>query len=308
MRPRYLVMLLALSAIWGSSFMWIKIGVRDIAPATLVFGRVAAGMLTLIPVVLIALGPRRAIAELRRNWWPLFLVGALNAAVPFWLLSWSETRLDSGLAAILQAAAPIFVALLALRFVPSERVRGWRLVGLLVGFAGVGLLVGVQKGGDVVAALAVVATALCYAASILYAGRRLKGVQPMVIALGTLLTATILMAPAGISQAPGSVPSAETVFAVVFLGVVCSAVAYLLYFGIMAGAGASRAILVTYLVPAVAVFYGAVFLGESVTASAVAGLALILAGVALGTGAVSPVTWRNARLRSPAPAPRRDLG
>ena len=186
MRPRYLVMLLALSAIWGSSFMWIKIGVREISPATLVLGRVGTGMLTLVPVVLLALGARGAFAELRRHWCPLFLVGALNAAVPFWLLSWSETRLDSGLAAIIQAAAPIFVALLALRFVPSERVTGWRLVGLLVGFAGVGLLVGVQEGGDVVAALAVVATALCYAGSILYAGRRLKGVQPMVIALGTL--------------------------------------------------------------------------------------------------------------------------
>jgi drug/metabolite transporter (DMT)-like permease len=308
MRPRYLVMLLALSAIWGSSFMWIKIGVRDISPATLVLGRVGIGMLTLIPVVLIALGARGALAELRRHWWPLFLVGALNAAVPFWLLSWSETRLDSGLAAIIQAAAPIFVALLALRFVPSERVTGWRLVGLLVGFGGVGLLVGVQKGGDVVAALAVVATALCYAGSILYAGRRLRGVQPMVIALGTLLSATLLMAPAGISQAPGSAPTAETILAVVILGVVCSAIAYLLYFGIMAGAGASRAILVTYLVPATAVFYGAIFLSEPVTTSAVVGLALILGGVALGTGAVSPVAWRNARLRPPAPAPRRDLG
>lgn len=308
MRPRYLIMLLALSAIWGSSFMWIKIGVRDLAPATLVLGRVGVAALTLIPVVLIALGPRGALAELRRHWFPLFIVGALNAALPFWLLSWSETRLDSGLAAILQAAAPIFVALLALRFVPSERVRGWRLVGLLVGFAGVGLLVGVQKGGDVLAALAVVVTALCYAGSILYAGRRLRGVQPMVIALGTTLTATLLMAPAGFSQAPASAPSAETVAAVVVLGVVCSAIAYILYFGIMAGAGASRAILVTYLVPATAVFYGAVFLSEPVTVSSLVGLALILGGVALGTGAISPIASRRARLRPPAPAPRRDLG
>jgi len=308
MRPRYLVMLLALSAIWGSSFMWIKLGVRDLSPATLVLGRVGTGMLTLIPVVLIALGPRRALAELRRYWRPLFLVGALNAAVPFWLLSWSETRLDSGLAAIIQAAAPIFVALLALRFVPSERVTGWRLVGLLVGFAGVGLLVGVQQGGDVVAALAVVLTALCYAGSILYAGRRLRGVQPMVIALGTLLTATVLMAPAGLAQAPSATPSALTVLSVLVLGVLCSAVAYLLYFAIMAGAGASRAILVTYLVPAVAVLYGAAFLSEPVTASSLAGLALILGGVALGTGTVSPVASRRARLRPPAPAPRRDLG
>ncbi len=308
MRPKYLVMLLALSAIWGSSFMWIKIGDRELAPATLVFGRVATGTLTLIPVVVIALGFRKALGELARNWWPLFLVGLFNAAVPFWLLTWSETRIDSGLAAILQAAAPIFVALLAIRFVPSERVTGWRLVGLLVGFAGVGLLVGVQKGANVVAALAVVATALCYGGSILYAGRRLKGVQPMVIAVGTLFTGTVLMAPAGIAQAPSSMPSAEIILAVVILGVVCSAIAYLLYFGIMAGAGASRAILVTYLVPAMAVFYGAVFLSEPVSISSVVGLALILAGVALGTGAVSPVASLRARLRPSAPASRRDLG
>jgi drug/metabolite transporter (DMT)-like permease len=308
MRPRYLVMLLALSAIWGSSFMWIKIGVRELSPATLVLGRVGIAALTLIPVVLVALGPRRALAELRRHWRPLFVVGALNSSVPFWLLSWSETRIDSGLAAIIQAAAPIFLALLALRFVPSERVGGWRLVGLLVGFAGVGLLVGVQHGGDVLAALAVVGTALCYAGGILYAGRRLSGVQPMVTALGTMTAATVLSVPAGIAQAPGSVPSAETIAAVLVLAVVCSAIAYILYFAIMAGAGASRAILITYLVPAVAVFYGAVFLSEPLTASSLAGLALILAGVALGTGAVSPVASRRARLRPPAPAPRRDLG
>ncbi len=308
MRPKYILMLLALSAIWGSSFMWIKIGDRQLAPATLVLGRVGIGALTLIPVVLIVVGPRGLLAEVRRHWFPLFLVGALNAAVPFWLLTWSETRIDSGLAAIIQAAAPIFVALLALRFVPSERVTGWRLVGLLVGFAGVGLLVGIQKGGDVLAALAVVATALCYAGSILYAGRRLKGVPPMVIALGTLFTATVLMAPAGLSQAPSSAPSPEIIIAVLVLGVVCSSIAYILYFGIMAGAGASRAILVTYLVPAMAVFYGAVFLSEPVSISSVVGLALILAGVALGTGAVSPVASLRARLRPPAPASRRDLG
>jgi drug/metabolite transporter (DMT)-like permease len=308
MRPRYLVMLLALSALWGSSFMWIKIGVRELSPATLVLGRVGIATLTLIPVVLIALGPRRALGELRRYWRPLFVVGALNVTIPFWLLSWSETRIDSGLAAIIQAAAPIFLALLALRFVPSERASGWRLVGLLVGFAGVGLLVGVQHGGDVLAALAVVGTALGYAAGILYAGRWLSGVQPMLTALGTLAAATVLSVPAGIVQAPGSVPSAETIAAVLVLAVLCSAVAYILYFAIMAGAGASRAILITYLVPAVAVFYGAVFLSEPLTASSLVGLALILAGVALGTGSVTPVASRRARLRPPAPASRRDLG
>ena len=304
MRPRYLVMLVALSAIWGSSFMWIKIGVRELSPATLVLGRVGVGALTLVPVVLIALGRRRALAELRRYWWPLVITGALNVALPFWLLSWGETRIDSGVAAIIQAAAPIFLAGLALLFVPAERVTGWRLVGLLVGLAGVGLLVGVQRGGDVLAAVAVALAALCYAGGILYAGRSLSGVEPMLTALGSLLAATFLVLPGGIAQAPSSMPSRETIVAVLVLGVVCSAIAYLLYYGILASAGASRAILVTYLVPAAAVFYGALFLSEPVTAPALGGLALILGGVALGTGAVSP----RARVRAAVPAPRRDAG
>jgi drug/metabolite transporter (DMT)-like permease len=274
-------MLLALSAIWGSSFLFIKVGVRELTPATLVLGRVGLGALALAPL---ALGSASMRDTLRRRWRDVTVVGLLNTAVPFWLLSWGETRLDSGLAAIIQASAPIFSVLFAALFFHSERSTGLRLVGVLVGFVGVALLVGVQPSGDVLAALAVVLTAACYALGILYMGARLGDEPPLAVAFGNALVATIAVAPWGLAQAPGHVPGWKVLGSVAALGVLGSALAYILYFAIAAGAGGSRAILITYLVPPVAVFYGAVFLDEPVKASALGGLALILGGVALGTG------------------------
>jgi drug/metabolite transporter (DMT)-like permease len=279
-------MLVALSAIWGSSFMFIKVGVRELSPSTLIWGRVGLAALTMAPLLL-----RSSIrASLRRSWRHLVVVGLFNTAIPFWFLSWGETRIDSGLAAIIQAAAPIFGALLAAFFFREERSTGLRLVGVLVGFVGVAVLVGAQPSHDVLAALAVVVTAACYAFGILYMGRRLAAEPPLAVALGNALVATLATTPAGIIQAPGHVPGWKVIGSVVVLGVLGSALAYVLYFAIASGAGGSRAVLVTYLVPPVAVFYGAVFLDEPVKASALGWLALILGGVALGTGTAR---WRS---------------
>jgi drug/metabolite transporter (DMT)-like permease len=273
-------LLLVLSAIWGASFLFIKLGVDELEPSVVVLGRLVVGVLVLLPLV----ATRGGLSPLRAYAVPLFVLGALNNALPFWLLGFAETRLDSGLTAVIQAAAPIFTVLLASWIDPTQSVRGLRLAGIGVGFVGVALLVGVQHGGEVVAALAVVATALCYAASVLFAGRTLRDLPPLQISVGQLGAAAVLMAPLGLSQLPGQAPPAKTVAAVVALGALGSGLAYLLYFAIIASAGASRAILVTYLVPAFALLYGAVFLGEAITATALAGLALILGGVALATG------------------------
>jgi drug/metabolite transporter (DMT)-like permease len=283
-------MLLALSAIWGSSFMFIKVGVRELTPGTLIWGRVGLGALALAPVAL----PRQAVRDtLRRRWRALIVSGLLNTAVPFWTLSWGETKIDSGLAAIIQAAAPIFAAVFAFFAFRDQRSTGLRLVGVLVGFVGVALLVGAQPSGNLLAALAVVFTAACYAAGILHTGGRLGNEAPLAVAFGNLLVATIVTTPLGAAQVPGHLPGWKVVGSVVALGVAGSAVAYLLYFAIAGGSGASRAVLVTYLVPPMAVFYGAVLLGEPVKASALGGLVLILGGVALGTGAVG---WRRLAL------------
>jgi drug/metabolite transporter (DMT)-like permease len=284
MNRRYLPMLLLLALIWGSSFLFIKVGVRDLDPATLVLGRVGVAALTLCVVVPLALGWGVTLSELRKAWRMIAIVGLLNTALPFWLLSWGETRIDSGLASIIQASLPIFNALLAFAFFHDQRVGGRRLLGVGVGFVGVALLVGAQPEGKILGALAVVGMATCYAAGGLLAREYLAEVRPHAVALGTTIVATIASLPAGIALAPRELPGWEPIASVVFLGVVCTAVAYLLFFTIIAGAGAGYASLVTYLVPPIALAYGALFLDEGFGVAALAGLVLILAGVALGTG------------------------
>jgi drug/metabolite transporter (DMT)-like permease len=283
MNRRYGLMLIALALIWGSSFMFIKVAVRELTPATLILGRLGLAAITLAIVVPLRVGLRAALAEIRAYWPGLVVVGLLNTAVPFWLLSWGETRIDSGTASIIQASVPIFNALLAFAFFYEQRVTGRRLVGVGVGFVGVALLVGAQPEGKILGALAVVGMAICYAIGGLLTRRFLAETRPQVIALGTSVIAAFVVAPFGVIQAPGHMPGWKTIASVVVLGVIGTAAAYLLFFTIIAGAGAAYAALVTYLVPPVALVYGAFFLDESVGFAALAGLVLIFAGVALGT-------------------------
>ena len=280
MHRREVVLLLTLASIWGASFLFIKLGVDEVEPAVVVLGRLVVGVAVLVPVVLL----RGAIPDMRAMWVPCVVLGALNNAVPYWLIAFAETRIDSGLAAVIQAAAPILTVVLATRIDPSQRVRGLRLVGVAVGFVGVALLVGVQEGSQLVGALAVLGTATCYAVSVLYAGRTVRSFPPLEVAIGQLGVGMLLALPFGLAQLPSEAPPAKAVAAIVALGALSTGVAYLLYFTLIARAGASRAILVTYLVPAFALVYGTVFLDEPVTVSALAGLVLILGGTALGTG------------------------
>jgi len=277
-------MLIALAAIWGSSFMFIKVAVRELTPATLILGRLGLAALTLAIIVPVALGGRRTVAELRENWRWLAVVALVNTAIPFWLLSWGETRIDSGLASIIQAAVPIFNALIAFGFFREVRVTGIRLVGVAVGFVGVALLVSAQPQGKVLGALAVVGMAFGYGIGGLLAGRHLRSVSPLVVALASTSFSTLLVLPLGAAQAPHHNPGWEVIGSVLALGIPGTALAYLLFFGMIAGAGAAYASLVTYLIPPIALAYGAVFLGERFGAAAFGGLALILGGVALGTG------------------------
>ncbi|MGZ4332722.1 MAG: DMT family transporter [Gaiellaceae bacterium] len=282
-RGRPIVLLAALALIWGSSFMFIKVADRELAPSTLILGRLGLATLTLAVVVPALVGARAAWAEARAHWPALVVVGLLNTAVPFWLLSWGETRIDSGLASIIQASVPIFNALLAFGFFHDERVTGRRLLGVVIGFVGVALLVGAQPHAKLLGALAVVGMALCYAGGGLLTKRHLATARPHVIALGTSAVAAVAVAPVGVVQAPHDVPGWKTFASIAVLGTLCTAAAYLIFFTLIVRAGAGYAALVTYLVPPVALVYGALFLGESVGVAALVGLVLILAGVTLGT-------------------------
>jgi drug/metabolite transporter (DMT)-like permease len=292
---RPIVILTLLAFIWGASFMLIKIADRQLAPSTLILARVGSATLLLAAIALLQLGPRRTLAELRDRWGWLVVVGLVNTAVPFWLLSWGETRIDSGLASIIQGAVPIFNALLAFAFFREARVNGIRLVGLGIGFVGVALLVGDQPHGKLLAALAVVAMALCYAIGTLLAGRYLRGTPPLVVALASTAVSTLAVLPVGAAQAPSEAWHGETIIAILVLGFVGTAIAYLLFFALIQRAGANYATLVTYLVPPIALAYGAIFLGESFGWPAFAALALILVGVALATGSVRLASLRQSR-------------
>jgi len=284
---RYSVMLAAVALLWGASFLFIKVAVRELEPATLILGRLGLATLTLAVIVpSLVGGGRAALRHIRANVAWLTVVALVNVALPFWLLSFGETRIDSGLASILQAAVPIFNAVVAFAFFREVRVTGLRLLGVAIGFVGVALLVGAQPEGKVIGALAVVGMALCYAVGQLLAGRHLGGVPSPVVALATTGIAAIVALPAGIVQAPHEAPSWKTIGSVIALAVPLTAIAFLLFYAIIAGAGAAYAALVTYLVPPIALAYGAIFLDERFGAAALGGLALILSGVVLGTGGV----------------------
>src|SRR5579862_156893 len=293
---RPIVILSVLALIWGASFMLIKIADRELTPATLILGRLASAALLLAAIALVRLGARKTLEEFRRRWQWLVVVGLVNTAVPFWLLSWGEKRLDSGLASIIQGAVPIFNALFAFAFFRESRVVGMRLVGLAIGFVGVALLVGAQPQGKLLAAFAVVGMALCYAIGTLLAGRHLRGTPPLVVALASTAVSTAAVLPAGVVQAPSGMWHGETIMAIIVLGFVGTAVAYLLFFRLIQTAGPAYATLVTYLVPPIALAYGSIFLGERFGIYAFVGLVLILGGVALATGAVRLASVRGRAL------------
>ncbi|HEY3577833.1 MAG TPA: DMT family transporter [Gaiellaceae bacterium] len=298
-RPAVILAVLAL--IWGASFMLIKIADRQLAPSTLVLGRLGSATLLLAAIAVLRVGPRRTLTEIREAWLWLVVVSLVNTAVPFWLLSWGETRIDSGLASIVQGAVPIFNAVIAYGFFREARVGGLRLVGLAIGFVGVALLVGAQPQGKLLGALAVVGMALCYAIGTLLAGRHLRATPPLLVALASTGVSTLAVLPVGIVQAPAGAWQGETIAAILVLGFVGTGIAYLLFFALIQRAGANYATLVTYLVPPIALAYGAIFLGESFGAVAYGALALILVGVALATGSVRLASLRVGRAEAREP-------
>ena len=295
MNRRHLLMLLGLAALWGASFLFIKVAVRELTPATLIVGRLGLAALTLALLVPFTVGTGETMRQLRANAGWLIVVALVNTAIPFWLLSWGETRIDSGLASIIQASVPIFNALIAFVAFREVRVTGVRLLGVAVGFAGVALLVGAQPEGKVLGALAVVGMAFCYGVGGLLTGRYLTDARPFVVALASTAISTVVWLPVGVAEAPAHMPGWKTIGSVVMLGVPGTALAYLLFFGLITSAGAAYTSLVTYLIPPIALAYGSIFLDERFGAAALGGLALILAGVALGTGAVRFARLRRAR-------------
>ena len=284
MTRSYIPPLLLLSAIWGSSYMFIKVGLRDFPSAALVDARLLLAAVVLATVVLARGGVRR----LRPAVAPGAVVGLVGMAIPFLLITWGETHVDSGVAAVANLSVPSFVALLALRFAPSERSGGLRVAGLGIGFAGVAVVVGVHPGGGwwgVAGTLAVVLASLCYALSSLFVQRRIVVGGPELAAM-SVLWGGLAMLPFALADLPAHV-GWKPLGAVVALGVVATGVATLIVNRLIAAQGPARTMLVNYLLPGFALFYGVTLLGEPLTMAELGGLALILGGVTLAAGLVT---------------------
>ena len=275
-------LLLVLGAIWGASYMFIKIGIRDMSPAMVAWSRVALAALVLVALA----APAGALRGLRSRWGMLTLVAIAQVAGPFLLIAVGEQEISSSLAGILVTSAPLFTALLAIRFDHEERSQGIRLVGVLMGFAGVVILLGLDLGGsdELVGGLAVVVAGFGYAVGALLAKRRLGDVAPLGIAASVMVVSVLLLAPAALLSAPSGDVSAGPVAAVVTLGVLGTGIAFAIFYELIARVGPARTYIVTYLAPGFAVVYGAVLLDETITATTVAGLALIVGGSWLAAG------------------------
>lgn len=298
MKTSDLIELIALAAIWGASFLFMRLGAGEFGPVAMSMLRVAGATLFLLPL----LAWQRQAHVLRAHWRPLAVVGVINSVLPFVLFSVAALALNAGLSSIFNATAPLWGALIGALWL-KERLLPSRLVGMAIGFAGVLFLAwdkasfkpgehGVSAG---LAILACLGATLCYGFGANYTRRKLQGVPPLAVAAGSQLAATVVLALPGAWTWPARMPSATAWAAVAGLALLATGVAYLLYFRLIAHVGPARAISVTFLIPLFGVFWGALFLGEAVTPAMLLGCAVILAGTALVTGVVSlPLGRRRA--------------
>ncbi len=270
-------LLLVLGAIWGASYLLIKIGLRDLSPSMVAFVRIALAALVLLPVA----AAQGALSGIRSRAGWLALVGAVQVAGPFVLISAGEEQISSSLAGILVASVPLFTALLAIWVDHEERSQGLRLGGVLVGFGGVALLLGVDLGGSgsaLLGGLAVVLASLGYAVGGLLVKHRLAGLAPVGMSAAVVTASAIFLLPPALLTAPEAAPGLGPAAAVAVLGVLGTGLAFVILYRLIASIGPARAWLVTYIAPGFAVVYGAVLLSEEVTVATLAGLALILFG------------------------------
>ena len=285
------LLFISMSVVWGIPYLFIKIALRELDPIVVVFARVGIAAAILLPVA----AYRKVLRQVRERWFVVAALACVQIVGPFLLIGYGEQHISSSLTSLLIAADPLLVVLFALRFDQSERVSGLRLIGLLVGMGGVVVLLGLDVGGDeqrLLGAVFVLLAAAGYAASALLIKR------PTIAALPSLgvvtimcVTATIVLLPLAVTRLPGKIPNLEVIVSLLVLGFICTALAYLLFFALVAEVGASRGTVITYVNPAVAAFLGVTLLGESLNAAIIVGFLLIIVGCWLSTdGSLPPLS------------------
>lgn len=284
MRPRDLLDMLLIGAIWGGAFPMLRVAAPAFGPVALIGVRVAVASVVLLALL-------RARGRLLERAGPLFVLAMLNTAIPFTLFAFATLGVSAGTASLLNATTPMFGAMLAF-FWLGERLSAWQVLGIALGFGGIATIVwneiGSHAGTSGTAVAAGLVGAALYGAAASYARRHLDGVEPMVVATGCVCGAALVMVPAALFAWPDAPPGALAWGSAIGLGLVCTALAYVLYFRLLPRIGAARAVTVTFLIPVFGVAWGALLLGEPLTLSLLAGSAVVLAGTALAMGLVRP--------------------
>lgn len=289
MKQRDITELIALAAIWGASFLFMRMGAAEFGPVPLAMVRVVGASLFLMPV----LAMRGEWPALKRHWKPVFLVGLTNSAIPFLCFSYAALSISAGLSSIFNATTPLWGALIAWLWL-KDKLTPWRVLGLVIGFAGVlGLAwekASFKPGAESTgwAVLACLLATLLYGFSASFTKKRLAGVPPMALAAGSQLSSALALLLPGLWFWPAQMPGGSSWAAAAGLALLCTGAAYVLYFRLIAHIGPANAISVTFLIPAFAVLWGAMFLHETITPAMVMGCVVILCGTALATGLLKP--------------------
>ena len=285
MKPRDLLDLTLLAALWGGSFLFMRYAVPDFGVVPLIWLRVALASVCLLPLLLM----KGQLGALRERAGAVAVMGLFNSGLPFLLIAWATLSITAGLASIMNAMTPVFTALIGALWL-GDRLDGRRSLGLLLGLAGVALLAAdkadFRPGGSGWAIVAMLLATACYGFAANHTRRYLQGVPALVNATGTQLVSALVLLPPALWSWPERMPGLGPWLAALVLGVACSALAYLLFFRLIARVGASRAVTVTFLVPVFGTLWGALFLGEPVTVSMLAGGAVVLLGTGLATGVI----------------------
>ena len=288
-------LVIILSIIWGGSFFFIGVAIKEVTPLTIVLFRVA--LASVILLVIVHLKGHKMPSSLSL-WGAFFVMGALNNLIPFCLIVWGQTHIESGLASILNATTPIFSVILAHFLTKEERLTANRMTGVMVGWIGVSVLIGIESlrgfGIEVIGQIAVLGAALSYACAAIY-GRRFKGIHPLVVATGMLCASTIMMTPLTLSiEQPWNLsPSVTTLMALFGLSAISTSLAYIIYFRVLATSGPTNILLVTFLIPLSAILLGTTVLGERLAWNVFLGMGMIFIGLIVIDGRLIKMVMRK---------------
>ncbi|MBL4910016.1 MAG: DMT family transporter [Alteromonadaceae bacterium] len=278
--------LILLAAIWGGSFLFMRVGSPEFGPILFMTLRTAIASLFLLPLLYF----KKQHTCLKKNWGKIFLGSLFNTAIPFVLFGYATLSLSAGVTSILNATTPMFAAVIAF-FWFKDRLNISSIIGLMVGFFGVYILMfdklSTHSELVLMPTLAVLGATFCYGLGANYTKHYLGAIKPLALATGTQITATLALIPFALFYLPEKLPSSDAINAVLMLGVLCTGIAYVIFFRLIANLGPAKAVSVTYLIPAFGLFWGYIFLNEQITSWIIIGCCFILLGVGLTTGVIS---------------------